>query len=230
MKWSSECFCSRVHCVAATQSLRKTGSSNPQWNAELDSVQPGWLMHQVPNTMQLLWWGDVLCARHFTAAFLSPLCLAGASLFREGKTHPECFRALKSYLLLLLLLLLVPSQDTALHLKRYWNPSVPACHSQRLIWPLCFALFAVKPNQLLRLKAAGQAISSSFCLVWMGLRGEAQQLRFWVSFSFRNMKLQDVTVLSFYGSPVCQFTHQTDSQWKCYPKYPVNWRELMYKP
>lgn len=27
------------------------------------------------------------------------------------------------------------------------------------------ALFAVKPNQLLRLKAAGQAISSSFCLV-----------------------------------------------------------------
>lgn len=93
-----------------------------------------------------------------------------------------------------------------------------------------FALFAVKPNQLLRLKAAGQAISSSFCLVWMGLRGEAQQLRFWVSFSFRNMKLQDVTVLSFYGSPVCQFTHQTDSQWKCYPKYPVNWWELMYKP
>lgn len=175
VKWRSECFCSRVHCVAATQSLRKTGSSNPQWNAELDSVQPGWLMHQVPNTMQLLWWGDVLCARHFTAAFLSPLCLAGASLFREGKTHPECFRALKSYLLLLLLLLLVPSQDTALHLKRYWNPSVPACHSQRLIWPLplCFVRSETQPAAAFKGCWAGYQFKLLSCLNGITWRGPA---------------------------------------------------------
>lgn len=68
-------------CLGLLQRLRgKTGSANPWWNAELDSFQLRWLMHQVPNTMQLLWWGDVLCARHFSLAFFLTLLGPGFSL------------------------------------------------------------------------------------------------------------------------------------------------------
>ncbi len=80
---------------SAAESLRKTGSPNPRWHAELDSVQLGWLMHQVPNTMRLLWWGDVLCSLRFTAGF--SLVLPGLSCIQHtgGKNAPECLECRK---------------------------------------------------------------------------------------------------------------------------------------
>lgn len=53
------------------QAPRGTGSPNPGWNAKLDSFQQGWLMHQVANTMQPLWWGD---GSSFSARLQEKLC------------------------------------------------------------------------------------------------------------------------------------------------------------
>lgn len=81
-------FVSQVHFVAVQHLWGKTGFPNPQWNAELDSVQPGWLMHQVPNTMQLLWWGDVLWARFSLSPFSARAGPHGSSCSTCTKIQP----------------------------------------------------------------------------------------------------------------------------------------------
>lgn len=145
--FSSGCFSA---CCRAAESLRKTGSPNPRWNAALDSVQLGWLMHQVPNTMALLWWGDVLCSPHFTGAFFSFFSLPSRSCIVQAgeKKLSWMFQVCSSSSVLLNVS--VRSERQVVSAVTSWR-AVVMC---RLVGRCRFALWAVKPNQLLCLKAA----------------------------------------------------------------------------
>lgn len=178
--FSSGCFSA---CCRAAESLRKTGSPNPRWNAALDSVQLGWLMHQVPNTMALLWWGDVLCSPHFTGAFFSFFFLPSRSCIVQAgeKKLSWMFQVCSSSSVLLNVS--VRSERQVVSAVTSWRAVVYAGSSPLTArWSLqvCFVSAETQPAAVFKgcccVWLPGRISVKAFVWGWMGLRGEAQRL------------------------------------------------------